>query len=125
MWIWALDNGFKVGIYISDISGAFDRVDQEILAEDIKRYGVSDCLFRLLFSYLAPREASVVVQGCASTNFAIEDEVFQGTVLGPPLNNVFFKDIDTLTELFRRHVSFIGSVGGPQAEHEGGNPSYS
>ena len=47
------------------------------------------------FGYcMAPREASVVVQGCASSNFTIEDKVFQGTVLGPPLWNVFFRDID-------------------------------
>ena len=84
-WLWALDNGFKVGIYLSDISGAFDRVDREILPDDIRRNGVSDCLFRLLFYYRAPREASGVVQGCASTNFTIKDEVFQGAMLGPPL----------------------------------------
>ena len=84
-WIWALDNGFKVWIYLSDISSEFDRVDREVLAEDIKRYDVSDCLFLLLFSYVAPLEASVFVQGCASTNFKIEDEAFQGTVLSPPL----------------------------------------
>ena len=26
-WLWSLDMGFKVGIYLSDIMGAFDRVD--------------------------------------------------------------------------------------------------
>ena len=110
-WIWALDNGFKVGIYLSDISGAFDRVDRELLADDFRRYGVSECLFRLLYSYLAPREASVVVQGCASSNFTIEDEVFQGTVLGPPLWNVFFRDIDdTILQCLFRIAKFAGDL---------------
>ena len=110
-WLWALDNGFKVGIYLSDISGAFDRVDREILADDIRRNGVTDCLFRFLFSYLAPREASVVVQGCASTNFTIKDEVFQGTVLGPPLWNVFFSDLDdTIQQLLFRIAKFADDL---------------
>ena len=99
-WIWALDNGFKVGIYLSDISGAFDRVDRELLADDFRRYGVSECLFRLLYSYLAPREASVVVQGCASSNFTIEEEVFQGTVLGPHIVECIFPG-------HRRHNSAV------------------
>ena len=47
-----------------------------------------------MYSYLAPRNANVVVQGCESDSFVIEYEVFQGTVLGLPLWNVFFKDID-------------------------------
>ena len=35
--------------------------------------------------------------------FIIEDEVFQGTVLGPPLWNVFFQEIDDIIQrcLFR------------------------
>ena len=51
-------------------------------------------MLRFLYSYLAPRNANVVVQGCESDNFIIEDEVFQGTVLGPLLWNMFFKEID-------------------------------
>ena len=47
-------------------------------------------MLRFLYSYLAPREAAVVVQGHNSDVFTIQDEVFQGTVLGPPLWNVFF-----------------------------------
>ena len=93
-WLLALDTGCKIGIYLSDISGAFDRVDREILAEDLRQNGISDSMLRFLYSYLAPREAAVVVQGHNSDVFTIQDEVFQGTVLGPPLWNVFFKGID-------------------------------
>ena len=35
-WLWALDCGFKVGIYLGDISGAFDKVDRTILTERLK-----------------------------------------------------------------------------------------
>ena len=94
MWVLALDTKCKIGIYLSDISMVFDCFDREILAEDLRQNGISDSMLRFLYSYLAPREAAVVVQGHNSDVFTIQDEVFQGTVLGPPLWNVFFKCID-------------------------------
>ena len=93
-WIWALDNGFKIALYLSDISGAFDRVDREILTQRLRDIGLPTALVDFLYAYLAPREATVVVQGSRSPLFAIFDEVFQGTVLGPPLWNIFFEPID-------------------------------
>ena len=93
-WLWALDNGFKIAIYLSDISGAFDKVDREILMKRLKDAGLSSGMLEFLHSYLAPREAVVVVQGQESLRFIISNEVFQGTVLGPPLWNVFFRPID-------------------------------
>ena len=36
-WLWALDQGFKVAIYLSDISGAFDKVDREILIDRLQK----------------------------------------------------------------------------------------
>ena len=60
-------------------------------------------MLRFLFSYLAPRAATVVVQVYESDSFTIEDEVFQGTVLGPPLWNICFREIDDIIRrcLFR------------------------
>ena len=94
--LWALDNGFKVGIYLSDISGAFDKVDREILIECLRKAGISLELLKFLYAYLAPRKARVVVQGQASEFFTIANQVFQGTVLGPILWNVFFKPLDAI-----------------------------
>ena len=48
-------------------------------------------------SYLAPREAVVVVEGARSEPYIIADMVFQGTVLGPMLWNMFLADISTFT----------------------------
>ncbi len=93
-WIWALDNGFKVAVYLSDISGAFDKVDGEILLKRLRDAGLPRHLLEFLRSYLAARRATVVVQGTESQYFEISDEIFQGTVLGPPLWNVFFRPID-------------------------------
>ena len=93
-WLWALDQGFKVGIYLSDIAGAFDRVDRSILTELLRRTGLSDALVDFLCDYLAPRFAVVIVQGHHSHTFTIKDEVFQGTVMGPGLWNIFFEPVD-------------------------------
>ena len=68
-------------------------------------------MFRFLYSYLALRNANVVVQGCESDNFIIEDEVFQGTVLGPPLWNVFFIEINyTLQRCLFRIAKFADDL---------------
>ena len=41
----------------------------------------------------AARKATVAVEGVTSEEFEIANTVFQGTVLGPPLWNVFFRDV--------------------------------
>ena len=56
------------------------------------RAGVGPQYLNFLDAYLAPRRARVVVEGASSMEFSIENTVFQGTVLGPPLWNIFFAD---------------------------------
>ena len=90
-----MDQGFKVGVYLSDISGAFDKVDRQIMVIRLRELGLSESMVDFLFDFLAPRSAVVIVQGHESVVFAISDEVFQGTVLGPPLWNIFFEPIDS------------------------------
>ena len=47
----------------------------------------------ILSSYLAPRRGQVIVQPARSELFEIANSVYQGTVLGPCLWNVFFADV--------------------------------
>jgi hypothetical protein len=49
-------------------------------------------MIKLIGSWLERRDASVVVGGAKSSPFCIEDMVYQGTVLGPQLWNIFFED---------------------------------
>ena len=90
-----LDNGFKVAIYLSDISGGFDKVDRDISFMNLRNSRVSTGLCEFIENYLAPRPAVVIVQGTKSTPCFIDNQLFQSTVLGPPLWNMFFKDVDT------------------------------
>ena len=91
--ILALHRGEKVGVYLSDISGAFDRVSQTLLLEKLQAAGVSEDMLRFIGSYLQSRRSTVIVGGSTSQEFILEDTVFQGTVLGPRFWNVFFDDV--------------------------------
>ena len=92
-WIFAVCRDMKVGAYLSDISGAFDRVFKVYLLAKLYAAGVGSRFLNFLESYLAPRTGRVVVQGSSSDEFVLENSVFQGTVLGPPLWNSFFADV--------------------------------
>jgi len=92
-FILAVCLGKKIGGFLSDITGAFDRVSKEILLGKLHEQGVGEQLLAFLASYLAPRTGKVAVQGEWSEEMIIDNSVFQGTVLGPPLWNAFFGDV--------------------------------
>ena len=92
-WILAMGRGSRVGLFLSDISGAFDRVDSEILLQKCASIGLGDRVCAFLRAFLEPRRAIVLVQGKCSREKVIDNEVYQGTVLGPPLWNVHFADV--------------------------------
>jgi len=92
-WILSICTGHKIATYLGDISGAFDRVQKDYLLAKLHAAGVGTQFLNFLDSYLQPRKASVAVEGVNSNEFDIANTVFQGTVLGPPLWNVFFSDV--------------------------------
>ena len=89
-WILAFHHRRKVGVYLSDISGAFDRVRTDLLLAKCRAVGMTDVWILFLTSYLQPRRAIVLVDGSRSSEFILQNMVFQGTLLGPTLWNVFF-----------------------------------
>ena len=92
-WLLVLHKGRRVAVYLGDVSGAFDRVSSSLLLQKLQAVGVSITLIRFLESYLETRQATVIVNGYESECFLLNDMVFQGTVLGPPLWNLYFADI--------------------------------
>ena len=88
----ALNSGLKVALYCSDVAGAFDRVDAERLQAKLQRLGLPRELLGVLASWLGPRRAQVVVDGEHSEVLLLANMVFQGTVLGPSLWNVYYAD---------------------------------
>ena len=91
-WLVAWNRGQKVAVYCADVAGAFDRVDAARLLEKVRRLGVPERLLRLLESWLRPRRARVVLEGVQSGLLELVNMVFQGTVLGPPLWNLYYAD---------------------------------
>lgn len=91
-WIRGFDALRKFGLYCSDVSGAFDKVSRQRLMSKLRAKGLHDTALNILCSWLRPRTAQVVVEGARSEDMTLEDMVFQGTVWGPPLWNVFFED---------------------------------
>jgi len=92
-WILAVCTQQKIGCFLGDISGAFDKVFKPFLMAKLYRCGVGEDFLRFLDAYLAPRTGQVCVQGEFSDTIPIDNTVFQGTVLGPPLWNTFFADV--------------------------------
>ena len=97
-WLLGFHEGQKIGIYDSDISGAFDRVETERLLSKCRRAGLNKIWLLFLSSYLSPRTAHIIVNGAKSEQITIKNMVYQGTVLGPPLWNTFFSDVKDAAE---------------------------
>ena len=91
-WVAALNDGCKVGVYCSDVVGAFDRVDAELLMRKLAAFNLNIRLLRVIRSWLRDRRGFVIVNGKKSNGMRLRDMVFQGTVWGPSLWNAFFGD---------------------------------
>ena len=97
-WLLLLQRRLKVGVYLGDVSGAFDRVDATRRLHKLRRLGVCDNMLTFFENFLAPRLARVVVDGAFSMDFVLQNIIFQGTVFGPSLWNVYFADVHVPTE---------------------------
>lgn len=62
-WLTMINSGLRVGLYCSDVSGAFDRVSADRLLLKLKAKGVHDQLLKVIGSWLGQRVSLVVVDG--------------------------------------------------------------
>ena len=79
-------------MYCSDVSGAFDRVDADLLLRKLSSLNLNARLLKVIRSWLSDRRGFVIVCGKKSFEMRLRNMVFQGTVLGPTLWNAFFGD---------------------------------
>ena len=106
-WVLRICQGHKVGIYIADISGAFDKVSRTLLLAKLEQLGVAPAFLDFLNSYLLSRQGFVTVEGALSECMLLTDMVYQGTVLGPPLWNAFFSDISIHVPEDGQHIQLF------------------
>ena len=121
-WIKAMGTGRKVAVYCSDVSGAFDRVCMERLVAKLKKKGLHPKVVAVLASWLQERCAQIVVGGTLSKPMTLKNMVFQGTVTGPTLWNLFFEDArQAINECFYKEVVFADDLNAyriyPSATH--------
>ena len=74
------------------MAGAFDRVCTKRLVKKLEAKKLDQSVIRLMVSWLKERVAQVVVEGAKSIEVALTNMVYQGTVWGPTLWNLFFED---------------------------------
>ena len=91
-WISLFGNKRKIAFYCSDVSGAFDKVNSRRLLRKLRARGVPTEILLFIQSWLYERKARVAVGGQFSRDMNICNMVYQGTVLGPPLWNVYYAD---------------------------------
>jgi hypothetical protein len=97
-WLFMLNNRRKIGVYCSDVSGAFDRVPSDRLMEKLSGHGIHADLLEVVRSWLRDRQSFVVVAGAKSRGCTLANMVYQGTVWGPTLWNVFVGDAAVVFE---------------------------
>ena len=94
-WMEGLNRKIKFSVYCSDVSGAFDRVNRQRLIDKLRAKGVRDDIVRVFAAWLDERQALVVVGCKQAESFTLQNMIYQGTVWGPWLWNLFYEDAKT------------------------------
>ena len=75
-WVLSICRGHKVGLYLSDISGAFDKVSRCLLIGRLSQLGVPSSYLDFLNSFLLYREGRVCVEEALAEAMHLTNIVF-------------------------------------------------
>ena len=89
----SIDKGNAFGALLTDLSKAFECIDQTLLIAKLSAFGVSPLSLKLLYSYLSNRTQRIKINGNFSDRTDIEFGVPQSSILRPILFNINMIDL--------------------------------